>query len=164
MIADVFHFSFTVSDIEESARWFTDVLGLEIVHRQRQDNLYTRRLVGMDNGILEVVTFRIPGRSPGLSTHMLELIEYVQPPGESYPLRTNNVGVAHIAFIVDDIEFEYLRLAQGGVHFNSEPVEITDGANKGGFAVYFSAPDGITLELVEPGPDVKKAMGLGSTL
>ena len=51
MIADVLHFSFTVSDIERSIDWYTRVLGLEFVHRQRQDNEYTRKLVGIPDAV-----------------------------------------------------------------------------------------------------------------
>ena len=37
----VLHFSFTVSDIDKSVRWYTDVLGLELVNRQRQNNQFS---------------------------------------------------------------------------------------------------------------------------
>jgi hypothetical protein len=37
-----------------------------------------------------------------------------------------------------------------GVQFKSEPNYITAGVNKGGWAVYFTDPDGITLEMVQP--------------
>jgi catechol 2,3-dioxygenase-like lactoylglutathione lyase family enzyme len=52
MIAGVLHFSFTVSDLERSVEWYTRVLGLALVHRQRQDNAYTRTLVGMPDAVL----------------------------------------------------------------------------------------------------------------
>ena len=39
-----------------------------------------------------------------------------------------------------------------GVKFRSAPVPITAGRNKGGFALYFEDPDGITLEFLQPGP------------
>ena len=51
MIADVLHFSFTVRDIERSVDWYTRVLGLELVHRQRQENAYTPILVGIPGAI-----------------------------------------------------------------------------------------------------------------
>jgi len=38
-----------------------------------------------------------------------------------------------------------------GVEFKAErPIAIEAGVNKGGFTVYFTDPDGITLELVQP--------------
>ena len=41
MLVDTWHFSFTVSDIEQSIRFYRDVVGLELVHTQEQANPYT---------------------------------------------------------------------------------------------------------------------------
>ena len=160
MLKDVFHFSFTVSDVEQSVRWYRDVLGLELVHRQRQENDYTRTLVGMRDAVLEVAQFKIRDVSPSLSTHMLELVEYVTPKGGRPELQTNQIGSAHICFVVPDITEEYERLLSRGVRFCNPPVEIAAGVNRGGRACYFSDPDGITLELHEPPPHRKQALGL----
>ena len=160
MIHHVFHFSFTVSDLQQSVDWYTNVLGLELVHRQVQDNPYTRTLVGVPDAILEIAQFKIPGVSPGLSTHMLELVEYKHPKGEHPPLPTYNVGVGHVALLVTDIQSEYERLQQGGVVFRNPPVAITEGANRGGYACYFQDPDGITLEMLEPSPERQRAMDI----
>lgn len=160
MLHEVFHFSFTVSDIETSVRWYRDVLGLELVHRQRQDNDYTRRLVGMPDAVLEVAQLRIGEASPAMSTHVLELVEYVEGAGERVPLRTNNVGVAHLAFVVTDIHDEYERLRSLGVEFRSPPVEIAAGVNRGGYSCYLSDPDGITLELIQPSRERQQQYGI----
>ena len=42
----VWHFSFTVSDMEAAITFYRDVLGWDLVHRQVQHNEYTARLVG----------------------------------------------------------------------------------------------------------------------
>ena len=81
MIADVLHFSFTVSDLDRSVDWYTRVLGLELVHRQRQENAYTQTLVGIPGAVLEIAQFAVPGVPPARSTHMLELVEYITPRG-----------------------------------------------------------------------------------
>jgi catechol 2,3-dioxygenase-like lactoylglutathione lyase family enzyme len=151
MIAGVLHFSFTVSDLDRSVAWYTDVLGLELVHRQRQENAYTATLVGMPDAVLEVAQFAVPGVPSGVSTHMLELVEYKAPRGHRpRRLPTNDVGVAHLALIVSDIHDCYLRMCLRDVEFRNPPVLITEGVNKGGYACYFSDPDGITLELLQP--------------
>jgi catechol 2,3-dioxygenase-like lactoylglutathione lyase family enzyme len=149
MIAGALHFSFTVSDIERSIAWYTDVLGLELVHRQCQDNAYTRTLVGFPDAILEVAQLRIPGASHGVSTHMLELIQYVAGGLDAGRPRVNGVGGAHLAFVVDDAQAEYERLTAAGVVFANAPVAVTEGANTGAFACYFEDPDGIALELMQ---------------
>jgi lactoylglutathione lyase len=158
VLADVLHFSFTVSDLDRSVDWYVDVLGLELVNRQRQDNEYTRQLVGMADAVLEVARLKIPGRSPGSSDHLFELVHYVAPPGTRIPLPTSSPGVAHLAFLVDDIHDRHRRMTEAGVEFRSRPVQITAGTNQGGWACYFTGPDGETLELLEPSPERRRAM------
>lgn len=160
MIADVLHFSFTVSDIEKAVPWYTEVLGLELVLRQRQENTYTQELVGIPGAVLEVAQFKIPGVDPRYSTHVLELVEYVEQRGEHPPLPTNNVGAAHMALYVTDIHERYERMVAQGVQFKNPPVEITAGANKGGFACYLTDPDGITYELLQPSPARAAQLGI----
>ena len=100
---------------------------------------------------LKVAQLRVPGQTVPISRHHIELVEYVSPRGEDIPLDTNRTGVGHWAFIVDDIQAEFNRLSALGVKFiAAQPVAIEQGVNKGGFAVYFSDPDGITLELLQP--------------
>ena len=149
MLQGVFHFSFTVADINRSVDWYTRVLGLELVHAQRQENAYTRTLVGYPDATLEIAQLRIPGQVPATSTHVLELVQYLSPDGERPELPTVNVGVAHLALTVSDIHGEYERLRGLGVPFRNPPVAIEEGANRGGFACYFADPDGITLELLQ---------------
>ncbi len=161
MIADVLHFSFTVSDIEASIDWYTRVLGLELVHRQRQDNEYTQILVGIPGAVLEVAQFAVPGVPPARSTHMLELVEYVTPKSDrAGSLETNSVGCAHLALMVTDVHQRHARMLEQGVAFINPPVAITAGANAGGYSCYFRDPDGITLELLQPSPARLEAMGL----
>ena len=61
MLIAPWHFSFTVSDIEQSIRFYRDVLGMELVHRQEQANEYTRKFVGYPDAHLKVAQFRIAG-------------------------------------------------------------------------------------------------------
>jgi catechol 2,3-dioxygenase-like lactoylglutathione lyase family enzyme len=161
VIGDVLHFSFTVSDLERSIDWYTRVLGLELVHRQRQENAYTEVLVGIPGAVLEIAQFAVPGVPPARSTHMLELVEYVTPWGRDLGgIEPNSVGAAHLALLVTDIHERYERMRGQGVEFRNPPVEITEGANAGGFACYFHDPDGITLEMLQPPTERLRALGL----
>jgi catechol 2,3-dioxygenase-like lactoylglutathione lyase family enzyme len=55
--------------------------------------------------------------------------------------------------MVDDIHTEFKRLKALGVKFKAEePIAIEAGVNKGGYTIYFTDPDGITLELLQPPP------------
>lgn len=153
MYLGVWHYSFHVSDLDESVRFYVDVLNFELVHRQDQTNAYTSRLVGYPEASIQVAQLRLPGLPTGtVSSHMLELVEYVRPRGQSLALPRCTPGTGHLALAVDDIAVEYARLRREGVQFVSEPNEITAGVNKGGAACYFVDPDGITLELAQPPP------------
>lgn len=163
MIAGILHFSFTVSDIEQSVDWFERVLGLELVHRQRQENAYTRVLVGMPDAVLEVALLRVPGVSSGHSNHHVELLQYVSPIGaEARQMPSNDVGASHLALMVTDIHQRFERLREQGVVFRGPPVEITEGTNKGGFACYFEGPDFLTFELLQPSARRLQELGLST--
>ena len=150
MVTGVWHFSFTVSDIDQSINFYRDILGLELVHTQEQSNPYTRKLVGYPDAHLRIAMFRTPADTCSPSHHVLELVEYVAPEGTTLDASTCNVGSAHMAFVVDDIFATYEVWRQQGVRFKSDPVAIESGVNKGGYTVYFLDPDGITLEIIQP--------------
>jgi catechol 2,3-dioxygenase-like lactoylglutathione lyase family enzyme len=148
----VWHFSFTVSDLEKAIAFYRDVLGWELVHRQMQHNEYTARLVGYPGADIEVAQIAIPGQPRGISTHDLELVHYRYPLGVPRPIEIKDPGEGHICFAVDDAQAEYERLVGLGVEFLSPPNEITAGVNTGGKACYFRGFDGVHLELLQPPP------------
>lgn len=148
MVKTFFHFSFTVSDIEQSIVFYRDLLGMQLVHRQVQDNAYTRQLVGYPDARLLVAQFKFKNL-PATSGHVLELVQYTSPRGQKLDTRNVNIGSAHLAFLVDDADQEYERLAAHGVRFRNPPATITEGINKGGKAAYFLDPDDITLEVLQ---------------
>jgi catechol 2,3-dioxygenase-like lactoylglutathione lyase family enzyme len=152
MIRGVWHFSFTVADLARSIAFYRDLLGFELIHTQEQANDYTRRLVGYPDAHLKVAQLAIPGQPRGISTHDLELVEYVAPRGSRGDANICNPGAAHLALTVDDIHDRYERLRAAGVSFVSPPNHITAGINTGGYTCYFRDPDDIVLEMVQPPP------------
>ncbi|MDE0171329.1 MAG: VOC family protein [bacterium] len=151
-IHGVWHFSFTVSDMDRSVEFYVGLLSFELVHRQVQDNPYTRSLVGYPDARIVVAQLAVPGRPRQLSTHDLELVQYVRPLGQRGDIGIANPGAGHLAVAVDDIHAWYDRLTAAGVSFFSEPNRIMAGVNEGGYAVYFHDPDQIVLELLQPPP------------
>lgn len=147
-ILETWHFSFTVSDLDEAVAFYVDKLGCTCVHRQEQSNAYTRRLVGYPDAHLRIAQIRI-GSATGRSGHHLELVEYLVPQGDRGDRNICNPGAAHLAFRVEDLRAEYERLSGLGVRFFSPPNEITAGVNAGGLAVYFHGPDDIVHEMVQ---------------
>jgi lactoylglutathione lyase len=146
----VWHFSFTVADLDRSIAFYRDLLGFELVHTQEQDNEYTRRLVGFPDAVLRVAQLAVPGQPRGISTHDLELVEYVRPRGTRGDGRICDPGAAHLAITVTDAGNVHQRLVRDGVRFVSPPNPITAGVNAGGSACYFFDPDDIVLELLQP--------------
>jgi catechol 2,3-dioxygenase-like lactoylglutathione lyase family enzyme len=151
VLTGVWHYSFHVRDLDVSIGFYAGLLGMDLVHRQEQANAYTSRLVGYPDARLLVAQLRLPAAPTGtVSSHTLELVEYVVPRPAPVPLERALPGTGHLAFAVDDIAAEHDRLRAAGVRFVSPPNAITAGVNTGGWACYFVDPDGITLELVQP--------------
>jgi catechol 2,3-dioxygenase-like lactoylglutathione lyase family enzyme len=144
MITSTEHFSFTVSDLDESLHFFCDILGLEATPAVLVENEGVRKIIGMADARLRISLVKIPdGKS-------IELIQYLSPKGTSPNLSTCNTGVAHIAFNVEDIEEMYKDLSAKGVEFVSAPVWAPGNDGTGRWAVcYLRGPDGITLEFIE---------------
>jgi catechol 2,3-dioxygenase-like lactoylglutathione lyase family enzyme len=149
VLLGVVHAGFTVADLDRSVAWYGDVLGLSLIRRQRNDNAYTRQIVGIEGAVLDVAFFGLPAGSRGASGQVLELMQYLEPPGGRPELHTGDVGVGHLALEVDDLAAEYERLRGHGVRFRNPPVEIDAGLNRGGWACYLLDPDGITIELIQ---------------
>jgi catechol 2,3-dioxygenase-like lactoylglutathione lyase family enzyme len=151
-VLGVWHFSFTVADLDRSIVFYRDLLGLDLVRRQLQDNDYTRRLVGYPDAVIEVAQFAIPGAGTNVSGHHLEIVEYRSPRGHRGDPAISNPGAAHLAFVVEDIQDAYQRLRKEDVVFVSPPNAISAGANQGGYTCYFKDWDDIVLELCQPPP------------
>lgn len=152
MLVNLWHFSFTVSNLETSIQFYKDVLGMTLVHQQEQANEYTAKLVGYENAHLKVAQLTIEGVDTPRSGHLLELVEYVYPDCQATDTEICRAGTAHLAFLVDDAWAEYERMKALEVEFKSPPNAITAGINKGGFTCYFYDPDKITLEIVQAPP------------
>ncbi len=152
MLIAYWHFSFTVKDIERSVAFYTDVIGMKLVHSQTQHNEYTAKLVGYPGAHLKVAQLTVEAMAQQRSGHLLELVQYVSPECEPTDTATCRPGSAHLAFQVADIHAAYKRMVGLGVRFKSEPVAITAGINNGGFTCYFLDPDDITLEILQSPP------------
>ncbi len=138
----------TVTDLARSVAFYRDLLGFTVRYERGEVTAeYMPRLVGLPGARLKIAGLDIPGLH-------LDLIEYLAPEGAKEASRPCDVGNGHIGFAVDDIWAAYRHLVAAGVRFKSEPVSPTQGPNKGGWAVYFTDPDGITLEMIQrPTPD-----------
>jgi lactoylglutathione lyase len=137
------HVGITVRDLARSIAFYRDLLGFTVTYERGEVTAeYMPRLVGIPGARLKIAGLDIPGLH-------LDLIEYLAPKGADAAGLTNDVGNVHLGLTVDDLWSAYRRLSEVGVRFKSDPVSPTTGPNKGGWAVYFVDPDGVTLEMIE---------------
>jgi catechol 2,3-dioxygenase-like lactoylglutathione lyase family enzyme len=138
------HVGVTVSNLDRSLAFYRDLLGFHVAYERGEVTAeYMPRLVGIPGARLKIAGVDIPGLH-------LDLIEYIVPKGGVAAGPTSDVGNVHIGYTVDDLWAAYRHLMAAGVRFKSQPVSPTVGPNKGGWAVYFVDPDGVTLEMIQP--------------
>lgn len=146
-LGDLHHLGLTVADIERSIAFYRDLLGMTL-HRRRPkvDNEYVALQTGYSGVVLNVASFKI---APD-SAQSLEIVQYMNHPGQPADNATNRPGNSHLCLTVNDLPACYAELKAKGVRFKSDPVTITHGPNAGGLVVYFYDPDGYVLELFQP--------------
>jgi catechol 2,3-dioxygenase-like lactoylglutathione lyase family enzyme len=142
----IHHTGFTVSDIDRSVAFYTDVLGLELIARQEKQGGYLGAIVGYADAHVRMAHLRVPG-----AEHVVELFQYLAPAGTAPGrIEPRDVGCAHLCIVVDDLPAAYARLEQAGVDsFVSPPVEVDTGINTGGYGLYLRDPDGIVVEVFQ---------------
>lgn len=139
------HVGITVRDLDQSVRFYHDLIGLEIVTEPSPwfDGPALGHGVGVPGAALRQVCLR-------LGDTMIELLEYRTPPSPTErPLPSHGIGASHVAFQVADIQAAKAELEAAGVVFYSEVNVVDDGVLAGWRWVYFADPDGYPLELVE---------------
>ena len=143
------HTGFVVSDMERSLAFYRDLLGLQEERDQILEGDFISELVGYPDARLRIVYL-----GAGDMRHSVELIQYLNPPGDAVSLpRRHQVGAAHLGVIVDDLDGFYRELSARGVRFVSPPAirpnPVYPAASKG---CYMQDPDGNWLELLERPP------------
>ena len=144
-ISGINHVGFTVTDLDRSLKFYTEVLECTVAFQQEKKGGYLGAIVGYPDADVRMAQVQPPGNTP-----RIELFEYRAPKTASRDLEPRNVGNAHICFVVDDLHKMYERLVEHNVITFSEPIEIDTGVNAGGFGLYARDPDGITIELFQP--------------
>ena len=120
-----------VKDMDESLRFYTEVLGMEVVEPRER----TPPTEG------EVVTLRSPG-----GQQLLELNWYAEGSRFGSPY-ANGEELDHLGFDVDDLDGAIAELSRKGVEVVIRPGEI--GGSIGWREAFVKDPNGIWIELLQ---------------
>ena len=137
------HTSFTVSNLDRTVAFFKDALGFEVTSKAPRDPALIERITGVEGASVMIAYVRGPG-------HSLELIEYVGPNDRSavHP-RPCDVGFAHVAYDVDDIDAAIGASSEHNVKPIGPVTVIDQGPNQGSKVAYLRDLDGITIEFIQ---------------
>ena len=125
-IKQLHHIAIICSDYEHSKKFYTEIMGFEIVSEVYRAERDSYKLDLSLNGQYLIELFSFPG----------------PPPRPSYPEAT---GLRHIAFGVDDIEAWVSYLNSKSI--DTEPIRIDEFTNKK--FTFFNDPDQLPIELYQ---------------
>ena len=122
----VHHVAIIASDYARSRRFYTEVLGLQVVHEHYRAERQSYKL-----------DLQLPDGT------QVELFTYPSPPPR--PSNPEARGLRHLALREDDMDASLAALAAHGV--TAEPVRIDPFT--GARFTFIADPDGLPIELVE---------------
>lgn len=141
------HVGFTVPDLDEATDFFVNVIGCELMFElgpfSADDNWMSEHLNVHPRTIMRRLRFfRCQFGSN------FEIFEYEAPHQNRTPPLNSDVGGAHLAFYVDDLNAAVEYLKGKNVRLLGEPTLRTAGPNSGQHWIYFLSPWGMQFELV----------------
>lgn len=140
MIKNIRHTGIVVTHLDESLRFYEDLLGFRIIKKMEESGSYIDNMSALQG--IRVTTIKMS--SP--DGQMVELLKYHSHPREAMLRDSCEVGISHIALTVENLDKEYERLTKEGIRFNASPQRTPDGYAK---VTFCRAPEGTLIELVE---------------
>jgi len=127
-VKKLLHTRMRVSDIDETIRFYTGILGLEVAERKTSPR-------GSHLAFLKVPN----------SEELIELASF--PP--SGPVKVQE-DLVHLAFQVENLDDTIAELTAKGVRITDGPTSSSSGSR----FIFIDAPDGYEIELIERPPGV----------
>jgi catechol 2,3-dioxygenase-like lactoylglutathione lyase family enzyme len=135
------HTGIVINNLEKSLRFYRDILGLKVQRDMLEQGEFIDNISDLKN--VEVRTIKMSADDGNL----VELLWYKSHPREIRGAEEIcSPGVSHLAFTVDDIDYQYKRLKEEGVEFHCPPQISPDGKAK---VTFCHDPEGNLIELVE---------------
>src|SRR6185295_2021191 len=102
-------------------------------------------ITGVPGAAISLAVLEAPGG------HKIELLEYGNPLDRKghVDLKPCDVGHAHVALTVDDLEAVLQTIAASGWTAAGQPQTLQTGPNAGKRVIYVRDPDGTTVELMQ---------------
>lgn len=128
VVRKLLHTRMRVSDMDQTIRFYTDILGLEVMERKVSPR-------GSHLAFLKVPNSE-------------ELIELCSFPA-SGPV-TVQEDLVHLAFEVDNLDHTVTALQEKGIPITDGPTRSSSGSR----FIFIDAPDGYEIELIERPPGI----------
>jgi len=139
--ARLLHYSHCVSDLARSRRFYTEVLGFEVVAEFDFDDPQTAQVMGVAGARFTGVFMKRDGMR-------IELIGFTNPPPNTTVRKhaSNEIGHSHLSFYVTDLDATLgeLRAQQVPIEDGTRAV-LTNGIE----CCVIRDPDGFPIELVQ---------------
>ena len=139
--ARLLHYSHCVSDLGRSKRFYTEVLGFEVVAEFDFDDADTARVMGVPGAKFTGVFMKRDG-------FRMEIIAFTNPPPQGAVRRraANEIGHSHLSFYVTDLDVALAELAMQGVPIDTDTrATLVNGIE----CCVVRDPDGFPIEIVQ---------------
>jgi glyoxylase I family protein len=136
------HTGLTVSSLDSALEFWCGVLGFELSERRIiGTGLFVENIVGVPGANLHIAIVIAP------DGHKIELLEYLAPADRQVVTpRSCDVGSAHLAFTVSDLDEMLSRVEASGWKRLGVPQSIMAGPRAGVQVAYVRGPEGHTIE------------------
>ena len=141
MIKSFLHIGISVIDLEESIKFYSEIMQMNIEYRSRNKGEIISRIVDVKDADMEVCVLEKNNLG-------IELLDYKNDERKkliNYP-NQDQPGLVHISFLVDNVDKEYERIKARGYEFNSPLVVARENGPK---IAYFKGPDNVIIEIFE---------------
>lgn len=144
MTSLVHHFGLTVGDLDRSVPWYCRHLGFREIYRGALEGEAISEQTGLPEAKLQVAL--LAG-----GNIVLELLQYLEPHSDRTVSGPGDIGAAHVCVVVEDVARTLETMRQAGVELHASPAQLAPPTTM----AYVRDPDGIMVEIMAPGPDLR---------
>ena len=139
--ARLLHYSHCVSDLARSRRFYTEVLGFEVMAEFDFDDANTARVMGVPDARFKGIFMKRDGMR-------IEIIAFTNPPPDRQVRRhaSNEVGHSHLSFYVTNLDESLAYLRSHGVEVCEETRALLPSGIE---CCVVRDPDGFPIEIVQ---------------